>query len=679
MKSNSLIAGFLRSSMMLVVAIASGSLWAQGNFVYTSNNPVGSNTVSVLSVGTDGALEPVTGSPFPTGGTGDGGGYAANRIVVSGKLLFASNSASADVSVFTIDPTTGALTSVAGSPFKTGSVPGVIALAPTPDGKFLMATTSSAKTVSVFSVATNGVLTLVSQSPTASTPDAAKVSPNGKFLAVAELLAHAVEMFSIAADGSLTSLKSFVGSGISGALMANVDINCANNMLYASEYNTTGTIVDAYSIGSGGALSAIQGSPFTAAGLDSAAVLLSPDDKTLFVSDAIGDTVAVASVAADGSLSFLAGSPFAMIHPSTPAGMATSVDGSFLYVANYDNVVSVFSVAANGTPTEVAGSPFSTGATGAGGLRSLVAFPPKVCDSAPINPPPAQTPVTTAVATPGPNTYGWNNTNVMVALAATDTGGPGVQAINLSWSGAQTGAQTGIGSIAGASGTLLITTEGVTTLTYFAQDTAGNKEKPKTLTVYIDKTPPTVTAALSPLPNVNGWNSTNVTVQFTATDALSGVASVSSPVTLTTEGRDQAVTGNATDRAGNTAFLTVHVNIDKTPPVISGMPAPGCTLWPPNHKLVRVANISATGALSGVVPETFQVTGTSNEAVNATGSGQTAPDIVISGGSVQLRAERSGSGTGRVYTIQATAANLAGNVAKTSGVCVVPHNSGGAQ
>ena len=383
MKSNSFITGFLRSFMIFVVAIAPGSLWAQGNFVYTNNNPTGpagSNTVSALSVGTNGTLAPIAGSPFPTGGTGDGlGFFATNRAVVSGKLLFASNAVSADVSVFTIDPASGALTAVAGSPFKTGAASGATALAPTPDGKFLMAANSGANTVSVFSVATNGVLTLTSQFPTANTPDAAKVSPDGRFLAVAEPFNNnVVEMFSIAADGSLTSLGTFAGSGISFAEMADVDINCANNMLYASEYNATDTIVDAYSIGSGGTLTAISGSPFSAAGDFSAALLLSPDNKTLFVSNTFG-TLAVASVAADGSPSFLALSPFLMNNASTPAGIATSADGRFLYVANFLNFVSVFNVAADGTPTEVAGSPFKTGASGSGGLRSLAAFPPTVC------------------------------------------------------------------------------------------------------------------------------------------------------------------------------------------------------------------------------------------------------------------------------------------------------------
>jgi hypothetical protein len=261
---------------------------------------------------------------------------------------------------------------------------------------------------------------------------------------------------------------------------------------------------------------------------------------------------------------------------------------------------------------------------------------------------------------------------VTVALAATDTGGPGVSAIQFSLSGAQ----TGVGTIRGASGTVAITAEGITTLTYFAQDNAGNQETPKKLIVQIDKTPPNISVAVTPLPNVNGWNKTDVTVQFTATDALSGVASVSSPVTLTAEGKGQVVTGTATDRAGNSASAAVTVNIDKTPPVISGLPAPDCALWPPNHRLVKVATVTATDSLSGIWPGTFQVTGTSNEAPNATGSGNTAPDIVINGGSVQLRAERSGRGTGRVYTIHATATDLAGNVATGSGACVVPHDKG---
>jgi hypothetical protein len=124
------------------------------------------------------------------------------------------------------------------------------------------------------------------------------------------------------------------------------------------------------------------------------------------------------------------------------------------------------------------------------------------------------------------------------------------------------------------------------------------------------------------------------------------------------------------------APVTATVNIDKTPPVISGMPAAGCTLWPPNHKLVQVATVTAADALSGLAPGSFLVAGKSNEP-----SDPKDPDIVItptgSGGfSVQLQADRLGTGTGRIYTLTASAYDLAGNTATVTATCTVPHDQG---
>jgi len=146
-------------------------------------------------------------------------------------------------------------------------------------------------------------------------------------------------------------------------------------------------------------------------------------------------------------------------------------------------------------------------------------------------------------------------------------------------------------------------------------------------------------------------------------------------VTISAEGLT-TLTYFGTDNAGNVEQAkTLTVQIDKTPLVISGMPAPGCALWPPNHKLVAVTTVAAADALSGVVPGSFQLTGTSNEP-----SDPNNPDVVIapnsSGGfAVQLRAERLGSGTGRTYTLNATAIDLAGNTATSTAVCVVPRTS----
>ena len=100
------------------------------------------------------------------------------------------------------------------------------------------------------------------------------------------------------------------------------------------------------------------------------------------------------------------------------------------------------------------------------------------------------------------------------------------------------------------------------------------------------------------------------------------------------------------------------------------MPALGCVLSPAKHQLVQVATVTASDSLSGVAQLT--VTAVSSEPDSGTGGGDVAGDVVISGGSVQLRAERSPSGKGRTYTITATAGDIAGNIATATATCKVP-------
>ncbi|MGE5323802.1 MAG: lactonase family protein [Actinomycetota bacterium] len=376
---------FAFSLQALVLAmLLPGSLWAQGNFVFTNNDQV-TNTISAFSVGADGTLTQVAGSPFATGGAGSGGGlFASNRIgaTVAGDLLFAANTETDNISVFKIDPSTGVLTAVPGSPFATGNVGGNaagISVSATPDGRFLMAASFGSSNVAVFSIGSNGALSPITGSPfpTQANPFSITISPNGKFLAVAE---GDVEMFSIASSGSLTSLGLFP-SGLARGL----DMNCSTTSLFAGESDGTVTIMDAFNLASSGALAPVPGSPFiTGPGADANGVALSPDGKTLFVSNQLSNTVTVFSAAADGTLSQVAGSPFAMNGAViTPAGVATSQDGSFLYVADTTPAISVFKIGTGGTLTEVVGSPFSI--TQERGLHALTAFPPKSC--APPAPP----------------------------------------------------------------------------------------------------------------------------------------------------------------------------------------------------------------------------------------------------------------------------------------------------
>jgi hypothetical protein len=100
-------------------------------------------------------------------------------------------------------------------------------------------------------------------------------------------------------------------------------------------------------------------------------------------------------------------------------------------------------------------------------------------------------------------------------------------------------------------------------------------------------------------------------------------------------------------------------------------------LWPPNHKYVTVeATVVATDNFDPN-PTVTLVSVTSNEPDNGVGDGNTTNDIVIVDDfTFKLRAERSGKGTGRVYTITYMASDDCGNSATDQATVTVPHDKG---
>jgi 6-phosphogluconolactonase (cycloisomerase 2 family) len=406
------------SIALMISGLASfpASLAAQARFVYANNDLFPGNNVSAFSVDATGTLTEIPNSPFATGGSGTGGGkYAVNRIVVAStaagaNFLYASNGGSQNIAAFAIDPSLGGLTPVPTSPYATsGTGWNDISLAASPNGQFLFAGITANKSIATFSIAADGSLSQLSSIAMTAAPAGMKVSPDGKYLAAGlpGFSSGAVAMFSIASNGSLTMINGTPFGDSGAGFLAGVDIDCASSHLFGGEMTSGNATVDVFDIASTGALSRIQGSPFSpSVGTNSNVAVLSPNDQFLFVSNQGSTSILTFGVGSTGALA-LGSSTFLSGGTNALAGMATDQSGSLLYVASHTDLtdlIYVFNIASDGSLTQAAGSPYDT--RQAGGLLSLAAFPAKAC-AAPSGPPPPPNPpppVTPPPVTPPPVT-----------------------------------------------------------------------------------------------------------------------------------------------------------------------------------------------------------------------------------------------------------------------------------
>jgi uncharacterized protein len=112
------------------------------------------------------------------------------------------------------------------------------------------------------------------------------------------------------------------------------------------------------------------------------------------------------------------------------------------------------------------------------------------------------------------------------------------------------------------------------------------------------------------------------------------------------------------------------------PVVISDVSVDKPKLWPVNHAMVPITVSYKLGDVCPTInPVTVKLSVTCNEPVNGLGDGNTSPDwVVVDEHHVQLRAERTGTGTDRIYTITITATDSRGNVSTRAVTVTVPHN-----
>lgn len=122
----------LLSLMLTTLAVA------QNRFVYT-NNQSSPNTVTGFLVNSNGSLTQIPGSPFATGDNGQNGTPFAIAVTTfrEKNYLYAANGATGTISGFRINPATGNLQLVPGSPFATNGQSADYSLAISKDNRFL--------------------------------------------------------------------------------------------------------------------------------------------------------------------------------------------------------------------------------------------------------------------------------------------------------------------------------------------------------------------------------------------------------------------------------------------------------------------------------------------------------------------------------------------------------------
>jgi hypothetical protein len=115
--------------------------------------------------------------------------------------------------------------------------------------------------------------------------------------------------------------------------------------------------------------------------------------------------------------------------------------------------------------------------------------------------------------------------------------------------------------------------------TTLSADTPGTKltcrawsdggETTKSVTIKLDKTAPTASAAADRSPDANGWYSHALTVTSSGTDAISGMESCTSSPYAGPDNPSALIAGSCRDVAGNVAGTSLSFKYDATAPSLS--------------------------------------------------------------------------------------------------------------
>ena len=325
-----------------------------GKFLYISAT---NDTIAAYRIGFDGTLTAVEGSPFAVQGVSTG----LSTIDPTGKFLYAAGSGGSSgggIAAYSIG-SNGALTIVPGSPFLASTgVQGAFSVMIDPTSSDLFTLDISNSRILAYNIGSNGALTPVAGSPFA-TPSAGSMAldPTGQFLYVGSNKDqnNAVSVYSNTA-GTLTPISgSPFPLPVPSANIWSVTLDPTGRFAYVQDYY--GSTLFTYSIGSGGGLTlvtsnAIQASSFISMPLLPPFVFVQNENENT------PNTTTVLSTDSNGALLPVPLSPF--ITSLVDIGPAVDPTGKFVYEISYtNNTVSVYGIGSTGSLTAL-----STVATG---------------------------------------------------------------------------------------------------------------------------------------------------------------------------------------------------------------------------------------------------------------------------------------------------------------------------
>ncbi len=315
-----------------------------------------SNDVSGFTIDpTTGVLTPITGSPFPVGGEDP----EEMAVDSSGQFAYVANFTSDTVSGFAIDPTTGVLAPIAGSPFPVGVAPSSVAV--DPSGRFAYVANRGSDNISGFTINTiTGTLIPIAGSPfpVGARPESVAVDPSGQFAYVVNSVSNDVSGFMIdPTSGVLTPMAGLPFPA--GTDPRSLVVDPSGQFAYVANFlsgDVSGFTIDP----SSGVLTPIAAFPV---GTSTSWVAVDPSGQFAYVPNLEIQDLSVHGFMIDstsGVLTPIAGSSF----PTEFAALSVTVDpsGRFVYVSKADSTVSGFNLtAATGVLVPMPGAPLRVG------------------------------------------------------------------------------------------------------------------------------------------------------------------------------------------------------------------------------------------------------------------------------------------------------------------------------